>query len=224
MKQMSENIAHDLRSPITRIRGIAEMTLTTGKAIDEYEGAAANTIEECDRLLEMINTMLYISQAESTAGKFAMEEVDMTRVVRGACELFQPVAEDQGLSLVHRIDDDLRVRGELQGLQRMVANLIDNALKHTPSPGTVTVTVNGDDKQGVISVQDTGIGISQEELPRLFERFYRCDRSRSRPGVGLGLSLVKAIVHSHRGKIAVTSIPNVGTTFTVTLPRAPAAS
>jgi heavy metal sensor kinase len=220
MKQMTENIAHDLRSPITRIRGIAEMTLTTGKAIDEYEAAAADTVEECDRLLEMINTMLYIAEAEATAGKLAMEQVDMARVVRGACELFQPVAEDQGLNLVARIDGDLKVRGELQGLQRMVANLIDNALKHTPSPGIVTVSVNGDEKQGVISVQDTGIGISQEELPRVFERFYRCDRSRSRPGVGLGLSLVKAIVHSHRGQITVMSTPNAGTTFTVTLPRA----
>ncbi|MGH7834901.1 MAG: sensor histidine kinase [Candidatus Binatia bacterium] len=224
MKQMTENIAHDLRSPITRIRGIAEMTLTTGKAIDEYEAAAANTVEECDRLLEMINTMLYISEAESTTGKLAMEEVDMTGVVRGACELFQPVAEDQGLSLVARIDGDLKVRGEVQGLQRMVANLIDNALNYTPSPGTVTVSVNGDEKLGVISVEDTGIGISQEELPRIFSRFYRCDQSRSRPGVGLGLSLVKAIVHSHRGQITVTSTPNVGTKFTVTLPRAPVAS
>jgi heavy metal sensor kinase len=223
-KEMTENIAHDLRSPITRIRGMAEMALTTGKAIDEYEAAAASTVEDCDRLLEMINTMLYISQTEATAGKLTTEEVDMTGVVRDACELFQPVAEDKGVNLVVEIGTDLRVRGVLQALQRMLANLIDNALNYTTPPGTVTVSISGDEKLGIIAVKDTGVGISPDELPHIFRRFYRCDQSRSRPGTGLGLTLVEAIVHAHRGQIAVTSTPNVGTTFTVTLPCAALAS
>ena len=217
-KEMTENIAHDLRSPITRIRGMAEMALTSGNAVEEYEAAAASTVEDCDRLLEMINTMLYISQTEATAGKFATEEVDVTRMVRHACELFQPVAEDKGVTLVVEIRSEVKVQGVLQGLQRMLANLIDNALNYTPSPGTVTVSVNADAKSGIIAVADTGIGIPQEDLPHIFRRFYRCDRSRSRPGTGLGLTLVEAIVHAHRGQIAVTSTPNVGTTFSITLP------
>ena len=148
----------------------------------------------------------------------------MTGVVRNACELFQPVAEDKGVKLVVEISSDLRVRGVLQGLQRMLANLIDNALNYTPSPGTVIVSVRGDEKAGIIAVKDTGIGISEDELPHIFRRFYRCDRSRSLPGTGLGLTLVEAIVHAHRGRIVVTSTPNVGTTFTVTLPAASFAS
>ena len=218
-KEMTENIAHDLRSPITRIRGMAEMALTSGNAVEEYEVAAASTVEDCDRLLEMINTMLYISQTEATAERVSLQEVDVSGMVRDACELFQPVAEDKGVNLVVEIAADLKVRGILEGLQRMLANLIDNALNYTPSPGTVKVSVNSAENLGIIAVSDTGIGISREELPHIFRRFYRCDRSRSRPGTGLGLTLVEAIVHAHKGRIAVTSTPNVGTTFTVTLPR-----
>jgi heavy metal sensor kinase len=217
-KEMTENIAHDLRSPITRIRGMAELALTDGKAIDEYEAAAASTVEECDRLLDMINTMLYISQTEATAGQQRTEEVDIGRLARDACELFQPVAEDKGVDLVVQIEADLRVRGVLQALQRMLANLIDNAVNYTPARGSVTVSVCSDRNLAVIAVSDTGVGIAPEDLPHIFRRFYRCDRSRARPGTGLGLTLVEAVVKAHRGRIAVSSAPNVGTTFTVTLP------
>jgi signal transduction histidine kinase len=218
-KEMTENIAHDLRSPITRIRGMAEMALTTtGNALHEYEAAAASTVEECDRLLDMVNTMLYISQTEATVDQQTMEEVDVTRLVRDACELFQPVAEDKAVELIAQIDADLRVRGVLQALQRMLANLIDNAVNYTPARGSVTVSVCGDENLAVIAVSDTGVGIAAEDLPHIFRRFYRCDRSRARPGTGLGLTLVEAVVKAHRGRIALTSTPNVGTTFTVTLP------
>lgn len=220
-KEMTENIAHDLRSPITRIRGMAEMALTTGDTIKDYEAAAASTIEDCDRLLDMIKTMLYIAQTEATAGKFAVEEVEMSRLVRDACELFQPVAEDKGVQLVVDVGADSKVRGALQPLQRMLANLIDNAINYTPSSGAVSVSLKHDQADGVIlAVSDTGIGIAPEELPHIFRRFYRCDRSRSRTGSGLGLTLVEATVRAHRGRIVVTSTPDVGTTFTVTLPAA----
>jgi heavy metal sensor kinase len=219
IKEMSENIAHDMRSPITRIRGIAEVTLTTGKSLNEYESMAASTIEECDRLLDMINTMLMISKTESGVDKLSREEIDVTGLVQEACELFQPTAEDKRVDLSCSVPDKSHLVGDIRMIQRMLSNLLDNAIKYTPCGGSVNVSVSENDNQVTLSVKDTGWGISPTDLPRIFERFYRCDQSRSQAGIGLGLSLARAIARAHGGDITATSTLNHGSTFTVTLPK-----
>jgi len=220
IKQMGDNIAHDLKSPLTRIRGSAEVTLTTGKSMAEYESMAASAIEECDRLLDMINTMLMISKTEAGVDKPARAKIDLTRLIRDACELFGTAAEDKGLTLTCDLPETCNIRGDTRMIQRMVSNLLDNAIKYTPPGGTVGVSVSEKDGENMlISVKDTGIGISSEDLPRIFERFYRCDQSRSEAGTGLGLSLARAIAKAHGGDIAVASRPGEGSAFTVTIPK-----
>jgi heavy metal sensor kinase len=220
-KEMSDNIAHDLRSPVTRIRGTAEVTLTTGKSLEDYANMAASTIEDCDRLLDMINTMLLIAKTEAGVDKPVGEEVDIAALIRKACELFEPMAEDKNVRLNYDAAEKTVVRGDARMLQRMLANILDNAVKYTPSGGKIEVALTGAKNQHlIISIKDTGVGISDPDLSRIFERFYRCDQSRSQPGTGLGLSLARAIARAHGGDITVTSTVNQGSSFTITLPKA----
>jgi heavy metal sensor kinase len=222
IREMSDNIAHDLKSPITRIRGISEVSLSTGASQKEYENMAASTVEECDRLLDMINTMLVISKTEAGVTKLDARELNIGAVVRDACDLFRSSAEHKNLNLVCNVSGKFTISGDKRLIQRMIANLLDNAIKYTPVGGSVEVTVNDTTKNDAVSVKikDSGIGISPEDIPRIFERFYRCDPSRSEAGIGLGLSFARAVARAHGGDISVLSEPEQGSTFTVTFPGA----
>ena len=219
MREMTDNLAHDLRSPLGRIRTAAEMSLTGPERKAERAALAINVIEECDRLLEIINTTLDIAEAESGAAKLKISEVDLVDVVLDACDLFQTVADDRQVTVTTELPKQCRVPGDRQRLQRVFANLLDNALKYTPAKGHVTISLIENDSQVMLSITDTGIGVSADELSRIFERFYRCDRSRGQGGNGLGLSLALAIVRAHGGDISVTSTLGEGTSFTVVLAR-----
>ncbi len=219
LKSVSDNVAHDLRSPITRIRGMAETTLSGPQDIKNYREMAGAVIEESDRLVELINTMLEIARAGSGIDSVAATRLDLCSIVREAADLYAPVVEERGGSIECKLPEaPVFVRGEIRRLQRAVANIIDNAIKHGKDGGVVTLTLTRDAGRANLSVFDTGPGIGEADMPRIFDRFYRGEKSRSTPGSGLGLSLALAIVRAHGGEISVESSPGRGSVFTITLP------
>lgn len=213
MKEINDNIAHDLRSPLARIRGIAEMMLIDEKSINNYKDMAVSTIEECDSLIDMINTMLDITEAEAGVNGIKDEEFDFVELISDACELFRPMADEKMMELKVRLPETLTFRGDRKKMQRIVTNILENSIKYTPEHGAVTISAESDDGEVQIVFKDNGTGIPEPDLPHIFERFYRCDRSRSQGGVGLGLSLAKAYTESMNGLISANSTINQGSTF-----------
>ena len=215
MKEINDNIAHDLRSPLARIRGLAEMGLLKEKSMKDYKEMAASTVEECDALIGMVNTMLDITEAEAGVNDVQKEEFDLVGLIVEACELFRPTADEKRIELKTHLPESLAIRSQRKRMQRIVTNLLENAIKYTLEDGTVAISAAANDGEIQIDVEDTGIGIAASDLPHIFERFYRCDRSRSQGGVGLGLSLVQAYTGALNGTIRVKSTIDQGSHFSL---------
>lgn len=219
LKDLTRNVLHDLRTPISQINGEAELVQHD---LTDAKSAASNITEACGTLLSIVNANIEISRNYAGADTIPAEDVDITETVRETCELFSAVAEMKCIALKSDLPrSPLVFHGHRHKVQQLVGNLLDNALKFTPSGGTVSLALHGNSRTIRITVADTGAGIAPKDLPNIYERFFRTDRSRNTPGSGLGLSLVHAIITYYSGDIYCDSGLGKGTTFTIKLPAFP---
>jgi heavy metal sensor kinase len=220
VRRFTADASHELRTPLTVIRTEAEVALAKPLDGGEYRNLLSSILEECERLTRLTDQLLALAREDAGAGRPTLESLDLSAVVHGVVEDMRPLAEARGLGLRMEANGAAPVHGDALRLRQVFFNLVDNAIKYTPSGGEVAVRVDRRDGEAVVTVRDTGIGIPPEHLPRVFDRFYRVDKARSREhgGTGLGLSIAQSIVAAHGGRIELASAPGQGTTCTVTLP------
>ena len=220
ISQFSDDVAHELRTPINNLRGEIEVALGKARSADEYRDVLGSCFEECTRIARLIRTLLFLARAETAADALQRESVDLGEEFAKVVEFYGAAASEQGVEL--RIADGLGIRAQLDRtlFQQAIGNLISNAVAHTPAGGSVELAARTDGQDVRVTVTDTGCGIASEHLPHVFERFYRIETSRtgSQQNAGLGLAVVKSIVHRHGGRLEIHSVVGEGTRVQLILP------
>lgn len=220
VRQFSADVSHELRTPLTTLRGELELALMTAKTKEEFQEAIGEAIEEADRLAKVVRALLQLSRAESGQLVLAHEPVDLGQLARDVVERFNVQAESMDQIMRFEGGPGVIVMGDKLQLDRLVTNLITNAMKYTPTGGNIRAIVRAGGGHAILQVTDTGRGIAPEHLPHIFDRLYRVpDGTReTERGLGLGLSFVSWITKAHDGKISVKSVPGKGTEFTIQFP------
>lgn len=218
--QFTADASHELRGPLSAMRAAAEIALQQPRSPEEYRDFLSSLGEQCHRLSELVNNLLLLAKAD--AGQIELQQlpVDLAEVVTDSVETYRPLAEEKGVSLQWAGSAPVICRGDRMRLLQLAMNLIDNAIKFTPAAGNVIVRLESTESSARLTIDDTGIGIATDRLPRIFERFYQADESRSKGGSGLGLSICRWVVTAHGGTIEARLRPELGMSFQVTIPLA----
>lgn len=218
IRQFSTDVSHELRTPITAVRGQLEVALFTARTPDQFRDAIATALEDVERLGQIVRALLLLSQAESGQLALQMSTLDLSAVVRDVVEQFEIPAESAGLSLEADLPETCPAEADRIQMERLVSNLLSNAVKYTPAGGRIVVALRPEGDTVSLTVSDTGQGIPAEDIPHIFNRFYRVPSSDPEKGLGLGLSFVAWIVKAHNGHVEVTSSTGKGTQFRILLP------
>jgi len=220
IKQFSIDASHELRTPLTIMRGEVEVALHSERTPEEYRRVLASNLEEIIRMSSIVENLLMLSKADLGRLELHREPVSLHEILRELYEDGEILAEKKNITVILQRADEVCVMGDKVRLRQLFLNIIDNAIKYTPERGSVFLELQQSNGTAIISIRDTGIGIPKEEIPKIFDRFYRVDKARSRAmgGSGLGLSISKWIADAHGGRIDVQSEPQKGSTFTVYLP------
>jgi heavy metal sensor kinase len=218
IRQFSTDVSHELRTPLTVARGQLEVALFTAQSLEQHREAMADALEGIDRLSNIVRALLLLSQAESGQLVLQKAQLDLAGVAGDLVDQHQIPAEAQGVRLSAELPAHAMIHADRTQMERMISNLLGNAIKYTPAGGRVTVRLGSEGDQVKLIVADTGVGIAPDHLPHIFDRFYRVPSADPDKGLGLGLSFVAWIVKAHGGTIDVQSKLRQGTTFTVTLP------
>ncbi|MFZ1573090.1 MAG: heavy metal sensor histidine kinase [Chlorobiota bacterium] len=220
VKQFTGDASHELRTPLTIIMGELELALRKKKSNEEYQDIISSSLNEVMRLSDVVKSLLMLSRAEQGKISTDMKETNLSEMMQELTEVATILAEPRNQYVTPRIEENLFVAADAPKLHQMFFNLIDNAIKYTPDNGMIGINLDSDGKYAIVRVRDTGIGISPEHQKKIFDRFYRVDKARSREmgGAGLGLSIVEWTVQEHNGDISVTSEVGQGSTFIVRIP------
>ncbi len=217
LSQFSADLAHELRTPVANIMGEAQVALTRERTPSEYREVIESTIAECERLSGIVDNLLFVARVDAARESIERKLIDARAAVEKIATFYQTLAEDRNVAIHCSGEGEIYVDPAL--FERALGNLMDNALRFTPEGGTIQISITVKAAHSEVTVSDNGYGITPEHLPRVFDRFYRVDSSRSSDGAGLGLALVKSIVDLHGGSAKIESEVNRGTTATLTFPK-----
>ncbi len=217
-KQFIQDVSHELRTPLTIMRGELEVALKRQRSPQEYSSILQSSLEETAKIGKLLENLLALARLDSSSVSLARDTVDISAIMRDILDDMEILAHQKGIEIDFVSQEGIILPIDKDQIMRSFINILENAIKYTPEKGHISVEVIRENAYAIITITDTGIGIPEQDLPHIFDRFYQADSSRSSAGFGLGLSIALSIIEAHGGSITVESTPKQGTTFLISLP------